>query len=86
MRDRWTDERLDDLNAKVDRGFDRIETELRSQRAEISGLRTEMNARFEKVDDRFDAINARFDSLNRTLLAAAVAVVVALIGARAIPF
>jgi hypothetical protein len=25
MRESWTDERLDDLNAKVDRGFDRME-------------------------------------------------------------
>ena len=26
MREKWTDERLDDLNAKVDRGFERVAT------------------------------------------------------------
>ena len=46
MRDKWTDERLDDLNAKVDRGFDRLDAEMRALRAEMQALRAEMNARF----------------------------------------
>jgi tetrahydromethanopterin S-methyltransferase subunit G len=61
MPEKWTDERLDDLNAKVDRGFERVDVE-------IADLGTEMNARFDKVDDRFDQVNARidqrFDALN----------------------
>lgn len=43
MRDKWTDERLDDLNAKVDRGFETIDAELRA-------LRAEMNARFDAMN------------------------------------
>lgn len=40
MRDKWTDERLDDLNVKVDRGFERLDTDIRE-------LRAEMHARFD---------------------------------------
>jgi hypothetical protein len=50
----WTDERLDDLNCRVEDGFNRVDTELRS-------LRSEMNARFESTD-------ARFDALHRTMI------------------
>ncbi len=68
MRERWTDERLDDLNDKVDRGFERVEEELRIQRAETSELRKEMNARFDAtnaaMNDRFDAMSTRFDAMN----------------------
>ena len=65
-REKWTDERLDDLNKKVDEGFARVESDVR-------GLRTEMDARFDKVD-------ARFESLNRTLISCAVVIIAALIG------
>lgn len=72
MREAWTDERLDDLNAKVDRGFDRVETEIRSQRHEfrsgIASVREEMNARFDRVDAKFEStaadVNARFDKID----------------------
>ena len=53
-REAWTDERLDDLNEKVDRGFDRLDKDIRD-------LRAEMNMRFAAVD-------ARFDSLQRTMI------------------
>lgn len=45
MRESWTDERLDDLNAKVDRGFARVD-------GEIGDLRREMNSRFDSIDGR----------------------------------
>ncbi len=59
MRDKWTDERLDDLNAKVDRGFETIDAELRA-------LRAEMNA-------RFDAMNRNMFWFAGTLVVAIVA-------------
>jgi hypothetical protein len=65
MRDRWTDERLDDLNAKVDRGFDRVETE-------IHALRAEMNT-------RFDAINRTIEGLTRMMLWFGGALVIAIV-------
>lgn len=35
MRNKWTDERLDDLNARVSDGFNRIDQELRDIRGEL---------------------------------------------------
>jgi hypothetical protein len=50
MRESWTDERLDDLNAKVDRGFERLSVDLRLQRVEtrteFAALRGETKAEF----------------------------------------
>lgn len=42
-REKWTDERLDDLNKKVDAGFVRVDLEIRE-------LRREMNARFDAMN------------------------------------
>lgn len=50
VREKWTDERLDDLNQRVSEGFARVDDELRC-------LRAEMNMRFESVDARFDALH-----------------------------
>jgi phosphosulfolactate synthase (CoM biosynthesis protein A) len=47
VRDKWTDERLDDLNQRVSDGFNRVDADLRQIRDEIGGLRTEMNIRFD---------------------------------------
>jgi hypothetical protein len=66
MREKWTDERLDDLNHRVDEGFREIREEMRA-------LRVEMNARFDAMDKRFDGMDARFDAMQRTMLHAIVA-------------
>jgi len=58
MREAWTDERLDDMNRRMESGFNRVD-------ADIRNLRTEMNARFERVESRFDDINR---TINRTML------------------
>jgi hypothetical protein len=72
MREAWTDERLDDLNAKVDRGFERVDTDIRELRGEMNArferLEGSIDARFDKVDARFDKVDARFDQLLRILL------------------
>ena len=51
MRSTWTDERLDDLARRMDTGFERVDTEIRSLRGElhieVGGLRAEMNSRFD---------------------------------------
>ena len=72
MRDKWTDERLDDLNAKVDRGFERLDAEMRELRAEMRELRGEMQALRAEM-------NARFDAMNRTMLWFAGALVIAIV-------
>ena len=47
MREKWTDERLDDMNARMGEGFHRLDEDMREVRAEIAGVRGEMNRRFE---------------------------------------
>jgi 6-phosphogluconate dehydrogenase (decarboxylating) len=80
-REKWTDERLDDLNKKVDDGFARLD-------GGIKELRREMNARFDSANDsvntRFDSandsVNARFDALNRNLMSGFFVLLAAIIG------
>ncbi|HST69964.1 MAG TPA: hypothetical protein VLI94_09940 [Solirubrobacterales bacterium] len=48
-REVWTDERLDDLNTKVEKGFDEV-------KGEVQELRREMNSRFSVMDGRFDKL------------------------------
>ena len=67
------DERLDDLNKKVDDGFARLDTEIRE-------LRSEMNRRFDAMND---AINARFDAQNRNMMAGFFMVIATVIGSNA---
>jgi hypothetical protein len=61
VREKWTDERLDDLNQRVSDGFARVDRDIRD-------LRSEMNS-------GFDAMDARFDSLYKLLLRTAGATV-----------
>lgn len=83
-RQEWTDQRLDDLNKKVDDGFARLEkkidtglTEVTSEiRGEIRGVRGEVKALSAEM-------NSRFDALGRNLFMAAIAIVVTLIGCSA---
>jgi hypothetical protein len=50
MREKWTDGRLDDMNTRIDAGFDRLDRDIRDVRAEVHDLRTEMNSRFEATN------------------------------------
>lgn len=84
MRETWTDERLDDLNAKVDRGFARVDVDLRSLRAETSAeftaMRGEMKAGFDKMDARFEKMDERFEAMYRLMLQLGGGALAALIG------
>lgn len=79
-REKWTDERLDDLQGEMRAGFERVDGEIKELRRDlnqqVNGLRGEMNSRFDKVD-------ARFDALNRNLIAGLIVLVAALIGSNA---
>jgi hypothetical protein len=46
MRDKWTDERLDDMNERISEGFARLDHELRDVRGEIRDLRSDMGGEF----------------------------------------
>lgn len=69
VREAWTDERLDDLSNRVDRGFDRVDRDLRE-------LRTELKA---EMDQRFSRLEGRFDSMQRMMLAGYLTAVLAFV-------
>ena len=62
-REKWTDERLDDLNKKVDDGFARLDADLRELRAEVAALNRNMIAGFFVVVAAIIGSNAAFYSL-----------------------
>jgi len=59
MQESSTDKRLDDLNDKVDRGFDRIDAEARAlrveMRTEFTAVREEMRTEFASVREEMRA-------------------------------
>lgn len=80
----WTDERLDDLSQKVDRGFERTEAAVERCNASIRDLRADMDRGFERVNADINVLRAemgtRFDALHRTLFLGATGVIASLIG------
>jgi hypothetical protein len=60
VRDKWTDERLDDLNHRVDDGFRRMDERF-----------VQVDERFAHVDARFESLeremNRRFDEQHRLI-------------------
>jgi len=79
-RENWTDKRLDDLNEKVDDGFARTDKKMDEGFARVDKDIRELRGEIKEVKGE---MNSRFDSLNRTLIGAAVAIVVALVGSNA---
>ncbi len=49
MRETWTDARLDDFRAEVNRRFDKVEGEIAELGGEVKELRGEMKAGFESL-------------------------------------
>lgn len=66
MRERWTDERLDDLNMKVDRGFARVDERF-----------DKVDQRFERLEER---MTERFESLYQLMLRLGGVTIAALVG------
>ena len=79
-REKWTDERLDDLNKKVDQGFS-------DMKDVIADTKAEMRTGFARVDAEIrelrSEMNARFEAANRNLIAVTVAIIAAIIGSNA---
>lgn len=92
-RERWTDERIDDLNEKVDRRFADLKTEMKQG---FERMEVRFGERFDEVDRRFDEADKRFDgfdkrlvrledayfSLNRTMWTGTCMIIAGLIGTR----
>jgi hypothetical protein len=77
MRESWSDKRLDDLNHKVDSGFERIDADLRGLRVET---RTEFVALRGEMKAGFDRMNERLEAMHRLLVQSFVVLFAALIG------
>ena len=70
MLERWNDDRMDALEAKVDD----LAEGLREHRQESRELRQEMRTGFTRIDGRFERVDGRFERMQRTMLAAAIAI------------
>ncbi|HET9677912.1 MAG TPA: hypothetical protein VFP21_10460 [Solirubrobacterales bacterium] len=60
-RELWTDERLDDLNKKVDSGFMEMRTEFRA-------IRAEMQSEFQAVRGEIQGVRDEVATMNRNLI------------------
>jgi len=69
MREAWTDERLDDLNHRLDEGFKEMRTESRAVRAEMGtefrAVRAEIGTEFGTVRSE---LGGQIAQLHRTIL------------------
>lgn len=83
-RERWTDERIDDLSLKVDRGFADLKSEMKEGFAKVDKRFEQVDKRFERIEDRLDKLTDRFESMNRTLWGGAFVIAAALIGSNAL--
>jgi uncharacterized protein YPO0396 len=65
----WTDERLDDLAAKVDDGFGRLDEEIRDLRADL-GRRIESSERelSRRIDAQGAEVSRRIDAMQRIMI------------------
>ncbi|HEY8808932.1 MAG TPA: hypothetical protein VIM28_02820 [Solirubrobacterales bacterium] len=83
MRESWTDDRMDDLNGKVDGLRLEMRTEFRAFRGEtkdefkavrgemkeeFATVRGEMKAGFDKIDERSEKVDERFEKMDERLL------------------
>ena len=66
MRESWTDERLDDLNQKVDRGFDKVDERF-----------DKIDERFERLEAKIDA---KFEALYRLLVQTMLGIMAVMVG------
>ena len=77
MRQSWSDDRLDDLNHRVDEGFARVDER-------FAQMEARMDAQADRLDAKFDAsrhgtsacrcrrtphqLNSRFDAMQQTMM------------------
>jgi|GEM_PF-485017 len=80
MREAWTDERLNDLSRRMDRGFDRVDADLRALNARLDGGLDSVQWRIDGLQGRIDGLQGTMDSLQRTMLQVGVGLIAALVG------
>jgi hypothetical protein len=67
VREAWTDERLDDLKAHMDKNFDKVHADARDLRAGLDSVKGEVGELREEVGELRGEMKAGFAALNRTL-------------------
>ena len=95
MRESWTDDRMDDLNGKVDGLHLEMRTEFKAVRGEMkeefgavrgemkeefAAVRREMKAGFDKIDERFQSMDQRLLDTYRMMFGFCGLMLAALIG------
>ena len=79
VREKWTDERLDDMNGRMGEGFDRLDKDLREVRGEIVGVRGEVagvrtevaGVRTEAAENKseiLEEMSSRFEATHRLII------------------
>ena len=66
-RETWTDERLDDLSAKLDENFREVRTDIRELRSGLDSVKGEVGELREEVGLLRGEMKAGFAALTRTL-------------------
>ena len=64
----WTDERLDDLAKRMDRGFDEVKGEIREVKIEIREVKGEVRDLRIEMNGLRSEMNTRFESMQRTMI------------------
>jgi hypothetical protein len=72
--------KLNDLAAQMERGFRRVDAELREWRRETKAGFDRVDDRFERVNERFERVDDRFDRLQRLMIQFCGMMLAALIG------
>jgi ribosome recycling factor len=83
-RGRWTDERIDDLAERVERGFSEVKGEVRDLRTEMKNGFGQIDKRFERVDDKLDAVQRNMMTWGIALFSTIVSLNAAVIAAIAL--
>lgn len=87
-RETWTDERLDDLSAKIDENFREVRSDIRELRNGLDSVKGEVGELREEVGELRGEMKAGFTALNRTLqiglglMSAFLVAIVGLVGAQ----
>ena len=68
VREKWTDERLDDMNGRMVEGFDRLDRDIREVRSEIAGVREEVAGVRGEVNGVRTEMNTRFEAMHRLII------------------
>lgn len=84
MREAWTDDRLDDLNAKMDRGFAHVDARFNQVDARFDAMQAHTDKRLDgmqnHLDRRFESIDDRLDGLQRILIVTQTTFILGLLG------